>query len=570
MSLATRCTHCGTIFKIVQDQLKVSEGWVRCGRCHEVFNALPALFDLDTEAPPPRQVPQAPQTPAQAPARQPMPSPSPVAPSPPASWSRTQPSGLDTPPAAVRAPTPPAPVPISAHTPLTSADLAFGSPASSATGARPAATDFDLDTSVDLSDPTPPWSPPAREPQSTQAPTAPTPTPVATARQPAQAAQRPLQQPVQQPQPPARAPVSPPPAAAAPRPAPAADPMAGGLHIASEPRPWLDEPPEDVPSTDEADALESRYLLPSDTRQVRRRERGPEFADAQFPTDLDAEDEWARYQDSVPAPLTEPPPMSSLPATSPAQEPAHGDGDVPPDAAKAGAADAGAGTSADPEASTTLLRHPDPGYVPEQAVQPPSQRKGRSGTRGRDPASQAPEFVRRAQRKAFWRLPVVQVAMGLIALLLTLGLTVQLGHHFRDWVAAHHPSTRPLLNAWCAQVGCQIKPPMRLDALQVDAATLVRTASEGADRYRLTVAVNSRSDVELAWPHIDLTLTDDRGTVIARRAFAPSDAQVAKGEGMPLLSVPQAVPAGESTQLQWLLRLDDLAPAGYTAELFYP
>ncbi len=111
---------------------------------------------------------------------------------------------------------------------------------------------------------------------------------------------------------------------------------------------------------------------------------------------------------------------------------------------------------------------------------------------------------------------------------------------------------------------------MRLDALQVDNATLVRTASEGPDRYRLTVAVNNRATVELAWPHIDLTLTDDRGTVIARRAFAPADAQVAKGEGMPLLSVPEAVPAGEGTALQWSLRLDNLAPAGYTAELFYP
>jgi len=54
MSLATRCTHCGTIFKVVQDQLKVSEGWVRCGRCNEVFNALPTLFDLEREAPPQR------------------------------------------------------------------------------------------------------------------------------------------------------------------------------------------------------------------------------------------------------------------------------------------------------------------------------------------------------------------------------------------------------------------------------------------------------------------------------------------------------------------------------------
>jgi predicted Zn finger-like uncharacterized protein len=52
MSLATRCTHCGTVFRVVQDQLKVSEGWVRCGRCNEVFNALEGLFDLEREAPP--------------------------------------------------------------------------------------------------------------------------------------------------------------------------------------------------------------------------------------------------------------------------------------------------------------------------------------------------------------------------------------------------------------------------------------------------------------------------------------------------------------------------------------
>ena len=49
MSLATRCTACGTVFRVVQDQLKVSEGWVRCGRCDEVFNALEGLFDLERE-----------------------------------------------------------------------------------------------------------------------------------------------------------------------------------------------------------------------------------------------------------------------------------------------------------------------------------------------------------------------------------------------------------------------------------------------------------------------------------------------------------------------------------------
>ena len=53
MSLATRCTSCGTIFRVVQDQLRVSEGWVRCGRCAEVFDARQQLFDVEREAPPP-------------------------------------------------------------------------------------------------------------------------------------------------------------------------------------------------------------------------------------------------------------------------------------------------------------------------------------------------------------------------------------------------------------------------------------------------------------------------------------------------------------------------------------
>ena len=61
MSLATRCTACGTVFRVVQDQLKVSEGWVRCGRCNEVFDAREQLFDLERETPPPWPRPIEPQ-----------------------------------------------------------------------------------------------------------------------------------------------------------------------------------------------------------------------------------------------------------------------------------------------------------------------------------------------------------------------------------------------------------------------------------------------------------------------------------------------------------------------------
>lgn len=45
MNFVTRCTSCGTLFKVVADQLKISGGWVRCGQCATVFDAQSNLVD---------------------------------------------------------------------------------------------------------------------------------------------------------------------------------------------------------------------------------------------------------------------------------------------------------------------------------------------------------------------------------------------------------------------------------------------------------------------------------------------------------------------------------------------
>lgn len=44
MSQTTRCPACQTLFKVVPDQLRVSEGWVRCGQCSEIFDAALHLY----------------------------------------------------------------------------------------------------------------------------------------------------------------------------------------------------------------------------------------------------------------------------------------------------------------------------------------------------------------------------------------------------------------------------------------------------------------------------------------------------------------------------------------------
>lgn len=51
MALATQCPHCGTTFRVAQDQLKLRAGLVRCGACKQVFNGVEHLLRPGTEKP---------------------------------------------------------------------------------------------------------------------------------------------------------------------------------------------------------------------------------------------------------------------------------------------------------------------------------------------------------------------------------------------------------------------------------------------------------------------------------------------------------------------------------------
>jgi len=43
MALATKCPQCGSLFRVVADQLKLRGGLVRCGQCRAVFDAIGSL-----------------------------------------------------------------------------------------------------------------------------------------------------------------------------------------------------------------------------------------------------------------------------------------------------------------------------------------------------------------------------------------------------------------------------------------------------------------------------------------------------------------------------------------------
>lgn len=60
MSLITRCPACETLFKVVPDQLRISEGWVRCGQCDEIFDASYHLLPESLTEVQPEDIPQEP------------------------------------------------------------------------------------------------------------------------------------------------------------------------------------------------------------------------------------------------------------------------------------------------------------------------------------------------------------------------------------------------------------------------------------------------------------------------------------------------------------------------------
>ena len=60
MPLATRCPSCDTAFRLVRDQLLLSGGWVRCGRCGQAFDATATQFEFEAPAAPDRQTPPEP------------------------------------------------------------------------------------------------------------------------------------------------------------------------------------------------------------------------------------------------------------------------------------------------------------------------------------------------------------------------------------------------------------------------------------------------------------------------------------------------------------------------------
>jgi hypothetical protein len=183
------------------------------------------------------------------------------------------------------------------------------------------------------------------------------------------------------------------------------------------------------------------------------------------------------------------------------------------------------------------------------------------------PASQIPEadepyFLKQGRRKqSIGR--ALRIAMGLGSFILLLGALVQVAYIFRDQIAAHLPEAKPALLTACSLVHCNIGLPAQIETISIESDEL-ETLNANKDNSILTMLLRNVSRTVQSWPHIELTLNDANGTMLARRVFAPREylpdtPQVAKGF------------ASNSEQtIKLYFEFSGVKPAGYHVGVFYP
>lgn len=215
-----------------------------------------------------------------------------------------------------------------------------------------------------------------------------------------------------------------------------------------------------------------------------------------------------------------------------------------------------AGRTASDEAPVPTAAEPLPASASAPAMPDlPMPDEGMAG-----PEAAEPGFVRQARRQAFWRSPPVRAALAVLAVLLGGLLGAQWAVHERDALAASHPQFAPLLSQLCAPLGCEIGPVRRIDAVVIDSSTLARRLG---NFYAFDVVIKNTAPIPVAVPALELSLTDTRDSVIARRVFLQSELP-----GAPVLLPPQG-----SLPLSLRLSITDagaLSMAGYRALVFYP
>jgi predicted Zn finger-like uncharacterized protein len=158
------------------------------------------------------------------------------------------------------------------------------------------------------------------------------------------------------------------------------------------------------------------------------------------------------------------------------------------------------------------------------------------------------------------------LALYVVAIVLLLVLVAaQATYHFRDSIVTFWPVARPAFERFCEAAGCAIRPlrDAAMSHLSIEASDL---QADPAHRglLILTATLRNRATWSLAYPHLELTLTDAQDRVVVRRALAPAD--YAGGTA----NLQKGIAPNAEVAVKIFIDASATTQAGYRLYMFYP
>jgi predicted Zn finger-like uncharacterized protein len=157
------------------------------------------------------------------------------------------------------------------------------------------------------------------------------------------------------------------------------------------------------------------------------------------------------------------------------------------------------------------------------------------------------------------------IVYGLVTVVLIALIAAQAVYHFRDAIAARWPVAQPALTRACTLAGCTIRPlrDPAMTHLSIDASDL-QADSAHRGLLILSATLRNRAAWSLAYPYLELTLTDAQDQIVVRRALAPAD--YAGGTA----DLQRGIPPNGEVVVKVFIDASATTQAGYRLYMFYP
>jgi predicted Zn finger-like uncharacterized protein len=147
------------------------------------------------------------------------------------------------------------------------------------------------------------------------------------------------------------------------------------------------------------------------------------------------------------------------------------------------------------------------------------------------------------------------------AVLMVFLLAAQAAYFYRTDLATQYPGLKPHLVRLCEALRCKVLLPQRPKQIVIEASDLQVEDPARPWLIQLTATLRNHAGHDIAYPAVDLVLTNTKEHTLARRIFLPQE-YLERGR-----DVAAGIPASAEVTVRLVLDTGDLNPAGFRLDL---